>query len=244
MGEARSTARRDGRFVARRGLRVLSIDEQLSDGAGSGVDRRAALKKAAIAAGVVAWSTPVVQAVTARPVHAATITGCAPVFTVESFLFGPRCECVVPSPGPDSPCCGENYVILPLVPNCGPTCPGTPVVNNLAVEGSGPAGCLVSGDAVVRALPCTDGTSQVTITADIACPGGINYNGASATLVIPCTCGESGPVPAAVQDFLEELAATSAAPPEMTLSAETTLPETTVPAETVPPETTVPGTTP
>ena len=48
------------------------------------VGRRAALKKAAIAAGVVAWTTPVVQAVTARPVHAAT-TGCAPMFSAVAF---------------------------------------------------------------------------------------------------------------------------------------------------------------
>ena len=49
----------------------MTIDDQLSDSAGSGLDRRSALKKAALAAGVVAWTTPVVQAVTARPVHAA-----------------------------------------------------------------------------------------------------------------------------------------------------------------------------
>ena len=81
----------------------MSIDEQLSDSAGSGLDRRSALKKAALAAGVVAWTTPVVQAVTARPVHAATVTNCAPVLTLAYIYFGPltgaTCQCLAGSWG-------------------------------------------------------------------------------------------------------------------------------------------------
>ena len=51
-----------------------SVDPAVAEGHR---DRRTALKKAAIAAGVVAWTTPAVQAVTARPAIAQTVTACA-----------------------------------------------------------------------------------------------------------------------------------------------------------------------
>ena len=75
----------------------MTIDEQANAGTPDGVDRRSALKKAAIAAGVVAWTAPVVQAVTARPVHAARLTGCTPVITgpTQAFLTGPGCACCI-----------------------------------------------------------------------------------------------------------------------------------------------------
>ena len=40
------------------------------------VDRREALKKAAVAAGVVAWTTPAVQVLSGGTAHAQTVTGC------------------------------------------------------------------------------------------------------------------------------------------------------------------------
>ena len=56
----------------------MTADDPVDPTISEGTDRRTALKKAAIAAGVVAWTTPAVQAVTARPAFAQTITACAP----------------------------------------------------------------------------------------------------------------------------------------------------------------------
>ena len=61
----------------------------------SGVDRREALKKAAVAAGVVAWTTPVVQVLSPGIAHAA-VTGCNPVIVMSLQKTGPNCGC---SPG-------------------------------------------------------------------------------------------------------------------------------------------------
>ena len=56
----------------------MTADDSVDPTIAEGTDRRTAVKKAAIAAGVVAWTTPAVQAVTARPAFAQTITACAP----------------------------------------------------------------------------------------------------------------------------------------------------------------------
>ena len=94
----------------------MTIDEQANAGTPDGVDRRSALKKAAIAAGVVAWTAPVVQAVTARPVHAATLTGCTPVITgpTQAFLTGPGCSCLIdePVPSPTQCCDALTYLFI------------------------------------------------------------------------------------------------------------------------------------
>ena len=60
----------------------------------TGFDRRAALKKAALAAGVVAWTTPVVQAVLPGVASAAgaSCTGCG--FTGGLSFTGPSCGCL------------------------------------------------------------------------------------------------------------------------------------------------------
>ncbi len=55
----------------------MTADDSVDPAIAEGTDRRTALKKAAIAAGVVAWTTPAVQAVTARPAFAQTVTACA-----------------------------------------------------------------------------------------------------------------------------------------------------------------------
>ncbi len=57
----------------------METDTDLPGGA---TDRRTALKKAAAAAGVVAWTTPAVQVLSSGTAHAQTVTGCTPMITV------------------------------------------------------------------------------------------------------------------------------------------------------------------
>ena len=82
----------------------------------AGFDRRAALKKAALAAGVVAWTTPVVQAVLPGVASAAgaSCTGCG--FTGGLSFTGPSCSCL---PTVCSSCCDAQTVLA--VATCGPT---------------------------------------------------------------------------------------------------------------------------
>ena len=74
----------------------MSVDDTTTEEVSTGTDRRTALKKAAIAAGVVAWATPAVQAVTARPVHAQGVTGCSPVISVTASTPGPPANASMP----------------------------------------------------------------------------------------------------------------------------------------------------
>ena len=61
----------------------------------AGIDRRSALKRAAVAAGVVAWTTPAVVALTPKVAGAANgTTGCAAVLTVTTQSTGANCGCV------------------------------------------------------------------------------------------------------------------------------------------------------
>ena len=92
----------------------------MSADAVTGTDRRTALKKAAIAAGVVAWTTPAVQAVTSRPAHAQTVTGCKVEVIVTLKDTGKSCECV---PAPPS-CCNEATFFATARVFCGPLCGG------------------------------------------------------------------------------------------------------------------------
>ena len=97
------------------------IDDNATSTPSSSVDRRAALTKAAAAAGVVAWTTPVVQVLSTGTAHAQTVTGCKPVVTVAA---PPRYK-----PGPsasayqqfkDRPsCCSENSYFVPVLLSAG-----------------------------------------------------------------------------------------------------------------------------
>ncbi len=92
----------------------------MSEDVATGTDRRTALKKAAIAAGVVAWTTPAVQAVTARTASAQTVTGCKVDVIVTLRDTGKSCECV---PAPPS-CCSEATFFATARVECGPMCGG------------------------------------------------------------------------------------------------------------------------
>ena len=70
------------------------IDDNATSTPSSTVDRRAALKKAAVAAGVVAWTTPVVQVLSTGTAHAQGVTACSPVLKVSLLKTGSTCGCV------------------------------------------------------------------------------------------------------------------------------------------------------
>ena len=70
------------------------IDDNATSTPSSTVDRRAALKKAALAAGVVAWTTPVVQVLSTGTAHAQGVTACSPVLKVSLLETGSGCACV------------------------------------------------------------------------------------------------------------------------------------------------------
>jgi len=249
----------------------MTIDDQLSDSAGSGLDRRSALKKAALAAGVVAWTTPVVQAVTARPVHAAGATNCAPVAEVTSILLGTNGICTN-NPVPGNPCYGQTSFLLfdPRIISCGPLC----AVSTWQITNVGGANVCNSDGAFVyfRTLspacpPTVPGANTATtilpISANVTCADGSIQNG-TFDVVIPCSCIPPGGVAASVLADMnasseallpaEETTTTTApaetsttAPAETTTTApaETTTtaaPTTTAPATTAAPTTTLPAT--
>ena len=106
----------------------MTADDTVDPAIAEGTDRRTALKKAAIAAGVVAWTTPAVQAVTARPAFAQTVTACAPAFCrIQAFLTGPNCKQCPEVPALPS-CCSGNTYFLQLKATCGASCPGDATV--------------------------------------------------------------------------------------------------------------------
>src|SRR6185312_15897264 len=86
-----------------------TVDSARSPGRSGRVDRRDALKKAAVAAGAVAWATPVVQIVSSGTALAQAVTGCFPVCTITLQATGANCACV-PDAGPA--CCDPNTYLV------------------------------------------------------------------------------------------------------------------------------------
>ncbi len=161
------------------------MNEELSDDVSPGTDRRTALKKAAIAAGVVAWTTPAVQAVTARAVHAQGVTGCTPTLTLGAVTqkTGPFCECA-----PDfKSCCSDNTVFIDpegVGATCGATCPGTPTVEVTDIIGDGvKPGCKALG---FIELICPGGKDQVTVVATVTCPDGVVFTDVTQVFTVVC----------------------------------------------------------
>ena len=88
------------------------------------IDRRSALKKAAVAAGVAAWTTPVVQVVSPGTAHAQTVTGCSPVVTI-TLSRPERAASACPCPTcPQLLQSDTVYWVQGLTVDCGPTCRG------------------------------------------------------------------------------------------------------------------------
>jgi hypothetical protein len=164
--------------------REVSVDDEMPADVSTGTDRRTALKKAAIAAGVVAWTTPAVQAVTARPAHAqqTLITNCVPVLTAQATNTGPTCECVT---APSKSCCSENTYFIMVTATCGATCPGKAGVTVTAISGPPKPGC--KDGIFFRDLVCAAGRAQITITGSVTCPDGKVF---PVNSVVDATCIE------------------------------------------------------
>ena len=148
------------------------------------VGRRDALKKAALATGVVAWTTPVVQVVSAGTAHAQTVTGCSPFVTITVQATGPTCAC---APGVGTECCSDNsYVVGSLTVTCGVTCAGPAEVAGLIEfdEVGKPDGC--SDD--VFFFPCSGTRATFAARFPVRCPDGAIYlfDGTVTAECLPC----------------------------------------------------------
>lgn len=148
------------------------------------IDRRGALKKAALAAGVVAWTTPVVEVVSSGTAHAQTVSGCSPVITITLRATGADCDCVpVVSPS----CCNDNtYFVESLDVDCGPTCAGPAArVGPFAFPGvPRPADCP---DGVAE-FPCAAGRATFRTVFPVRCPDGETYlfDATVTAVCLPC----------------------------------------------------------
>jgi hypothetical protein len=148
------------------------------------IDRRDALKKAALAAGVAAWTTPVVQVVSSGTAHAQTVTGCSPVVTITVQATGPICQC---APDVSSACCNDNsYVVGSLSLDCGPTCAGPAQVAGLIEypDTGKPEGCQDE----VFFFPCVGTLASFRARIPIRCPDGQIYlfEGTVTAECLPC----------------------------------------------------------
>ena len=135
------------------------------------IGRRDALKKAALAAGVVAWTTPVVQVVSAGTAHAQSVTGCSPFVTITVQATGPTCAC---APGVDVECCSDNsYLVDSVTVTCGVTCAGqAEVAGPIEFDDVGkPDGCTDD----VFFFPCSGNRATFAARFPVRCPDGAIY---------------------------------------------------------------------
>jgi hypothetical protein len=150
------------------------------------------LKKAALAAGVVAWTTPVVQVVSSRTAHAQTITGCSPVATITVRATGENCEC---APGPPNQCCSATtWLVDSLTVNCGPTCAGAAEVAGL-VEFPGISKPSACGEFPIYEFPCSGGTASFPARFPVRCADGQIYlfDGTVNAVCKPCLLEDAPP---------------------------------------------------
>jgi hypothetical protein len=184
-------------------FRDVTTDGPTMDGSATGVDRRTALKKAAIAAGVVAWTTPAVQAVTARPVHAQTVTGCAPALSATAKLTGPGCKCVTGEESQFSQCCDDNTFFFQVRADCGALCGGSNLpVDLVGISGAGPKpGCPL---AAFERLDCLGSppTATVTIEAKVKCADKVWT--VTQAVTVACAPCPTATLAATEEDFLPE----------------------------------------
>lgn len=145
----------------------------------STMDRRSALKKGALAAGIVAWTTPTVVALTPGSASAA-LTGCFPSVAWEFVTTGSSCLCYTTAngnPGPGNSCCSNKtyFVRQKGAASCGGTCPGTVTATLISASPSATAGGGAICPAVVDLASCGGTTSLVTLVYRTSCPDGVKY---------------------------------------------------------------------
>ncbi len=124
-------------FTERCRLMADVIEDNVTSTPSSTVHRRAALKKAALAAGVVAWTTPVVQVLTTGTANAQGVTACSPVLKVTLLETGSGCACVPAlEETPLVSCCSGNTVFASFAAStCGSACPGNAIVGAVTHTG-------------------------------------------------------------------------------------------------------------
>jgi hypothetical protein len=161
----------------------VSVNDQARS---SAVDRRAALKKAAAAAGIVAWATPTVQALTPGIASAQGVTNCFPTGDFGIVFTGASCACINQRLGVvfgQAACCSNHtYFAAAGTVSCGAACGSGANVTNVSFPGATFQDC---NDAAQGSLPppynasgfpdtgnCA-GTTQITITANITCNDGV-----------------------------------------------------------------------
>ena len=90
----------------------------MSESEKAGLARREFLKRAAITGAAVAWATPIVQTVGARPALAATPAPCYFLKITNNGLSETGCDdavpnglCFSPAPGFQDGCAGHNYTL-------------------------------------------------------------------------------------------------------------------------------------
>jgi hypothetical protein len=158
------------------------------------VDRREALKKAALAAGVAAWTTPVVQVVSPGTALAQTVTGCSPAVTITLIATGPTCACV-PVPV-ESACCNNNtFWVASLDVDCGPTCPGPATVAG-ELEFPGVPRAQDCPDRIAE-FPCAT-TATFRATFPVTCPDGQTYQFDGMVTAICQDCGTAAEPPSLI----------------------------------------------
>ena len=140
----------------------MSVDDTTTEEVSTGTDRRTALKKAAIAAGVVAWTTPAVQAVTARP-RTPGRHRVLPVVSVTASTPGHLCSASIPQRAVATP-----YVLLEVASRA----VGRPAryshVKVSDITGDPKPGC--QDTIFFRDLLCAGGDAHVKITAEVSVP--------------------------------------------------------------------------
>lgn len=162
-------------------------------GTTAGLDRRAALKKAAIAAGVVAWTTPTVQALTPAVASAQSgVTNCFPAVTFKLIFTEGTCKVYNASHPKISPSCCNNHTFFAAFDarSCGKGCTVTgstePAITAapkiVSCEGASFAdltNCSGSASVSVQStITCLDGaTYNCTYTANFDCSGGAGTGG-------------------------------------------------------------------
>lgn|GEM_PF-5980680 len=160
----------------------------------SGIDRRSALKKAALAAGVTAWVAPAVIAATPRHASAAGVTNCYPDPVFRLIATGGNCADYNAMAGTNYPpsCCeGHSYglALATTSVSCGSSCGGVytgAAVDSVMIEactsGTG-ADCMLPKQTgcpdFVQPGNCGSGpgtTVSLSIRTYITCGDGVKWN--------------------------------------------------------------------
>jgi hypothetical protein len=165
------------------------VNDERTNPSKSALDRRAALKKAAAAAGIVAWTTPTVQVLTPR-VAGATVTNCEPLLSFSGALTGPACQAynaAFPEAPVDAACCTSSTGFVDFaVVNCGPTCElaQATVVLVTSTNPELPAGCDPPPPVYPEGFPDCAQPNVISITTAIVCGDGSQW---TCTHQVDCT---------------------------------------------------------